>query len=127
MRRILAEDDAFTREVLSREEARSLLEERGEELKLARLEDIPAGEEITVFRHGDFVDLCRGPHVQRTGQIGAVQLLEVSGSYWKGDESNEMLQRVYGTAFASAKLVGSAPSNDARLLHTCFPSARYTI
>jgi threonyl-tRNA synthetase len=103
MRRIIAEDAEFSREVISRDEARRLFTERGEELKLSRLDDIPEGEEITVYRHGDFVDLCRGPHVQRTGQIGALKLLEVAGSYWRGDERNEMLQRVYGTAFATER------------------------
>lgn len=101
MRRIVAQDLPFSREVVSREQARELFQARGEELKLIRLADIPEGEEITVFRHGDFVDLCRGPHVQRTGQIGAFRLLETSGAYFKGDERNEMLQRIYGTAFAT--------------------------
>ena len=100
MRRILAEKAPFEREVVTREEARTRLAAAGEELKIARLDDIPEGEPITLFRHGDFVDLCRGPHVQRTDQIGAVKLLEVAGAYWKGDERNEMLQRIYGTAFA---------------------------
>jgi threonyl-tRNA synthetase len=103
MQRIIAEDAEFSREVMSREAAKRLFAERGEELKLSRLDDIPEGEEITVYRHGDFADLCRGPHLQRTGQIGALKLLEVAGSYWRGDERNEMLQRVYGTAFASGK------------------------
>jgi threonyl-tRNA synthetase len=103
MRRILAEGASFSREVVTRDEARALFRTLGEELKLSRLDDIPEGEEITVFRHGGFVDLCRGPHVQHTGQIGAVKLLESSGNYWRGDERNPMLQRVYGTAFASQK------------------------
>ncbi|MFZ5805227.1 MAG: threonine--tRNA ligase [Acidobacteriota bacterium] len=101
MARIIAQDLPFTREVVTREQAFELFKARGEELKLIRLQDIPEGEEITVFRHGDFVDLCRGPHVQRTGQIGAFKLLETSGAYFKGDERNEMLQRIYGTAFAT--------------------------
>jgi threonyl-tRNA synthetase len=103
MRRIIAEDREFSREVMGRDEARRLFTEIGEELKVSRLEDIPEGEEITVYRHGDFADLCRGPHLRRTGQIGALKLLEVAGSYWRGDERNEMLQRVYGTAFASER------------------------
>jgi len=103
MRRILAEDLPFERLELGRGEMRELMTERGEDIKLVRLEDIPEGEAITLYRHGDFVDLCRGPHVQRTGQIGAVRLLEASGAYFRGDESNEMLQRIYGTAFATRK------------------------
>ena len=103
MRKILAERAPFEREVVSREDARAVFARLGQTLKLSRLEDIPAGEPITVFRHGDFVDLCRGPHVQHTGQIGAVKLLEAAGAYWRGDESQPMLQRIYGTAFASQK------------------------
>jgi threonyl-tRNA synthetase len=103
MRRILAEGAAFTREVVTRAEARALFAGMGEELKLSRLSDIPESEEITVFRHGRFVDLCRGPHVQHTKQIGAIKLLESSGNYWRGDERNPMLQRIYGTAFATQK------------------------
>ncbi len=100
MRRIIKEKHNFHREVVSREEARCIFSELGEDLKVARLDDIPEGEAITLFRHGDFVDLCRGPHVQHSGQVGAVKLLEAAGSYWKGDEANEMLQRITGTAFA---------------------------
>jgi threonyl-tRNA synthetase len=103
MRRIIDEKSTFVREVLGREKARALFEERGETLKLSRLDDIPEGEEITVFRHGDFVDLCRGPHVQRTDQIGAFKLTEAAACYWRGDERNPMLQRIYGTAFPTAK------------------------
>ncbi len=98
---ILAEGAAFTREVVTRDQAIALFESLGEELKVSRIGDLPDGEEITLFRHGDFVDLCRGPHVQRVDQIGAVKLLEAAGAYWRGDESNPMLQRIYGTAFAT--------------------------
>ena len=101
MRRIIAEDIVFERIETDRERARALMQERGEDLKLLRLADIPEGETISLYRSGDFLDLCRGPHVQRTSQIGAVRLLESSGAYFKGDERNEMLQRLYGTAFAS--------------------------
>jgi threonyl-tRNA synthetase len=75
----------------------------GETLKLSRLEDVPEGEPITLFRHGSFLDLCRGPHVQRTDQIGAFKLLEAAGAYWRGNEQNPMLQRIYGIAFATKK------------------------
>ena len=103
MREILKERSTFERIEVTREEAQALFRDRGETLKLERLKDIPAGETITLFQHGDFTDLCRGPHVQRLDQIGAVKLLEASGVYWKGDESNERLQRIYGTAFGSKK------------------------
>jgi threonyl-tRNA synthetase len=100
MREIAAEDSPFERVEVSREEAERIFREMGFTLKLERLKDIPAGETITLYKHGRFTDLCRGPHVQRAGQIGAVKLLEASGSYFKGDERNERLQRIYGTAFA---------------------------
>ncbi len=103
MQRILAEKADFEREVVDREEARGLFASLGEQLKVSRLDDIPEGQEITLFRHGDFVDLCRGPHVRNTAQIGAVKLLEAAGAYWRGDEHNPMLQRIYGTAFATKK------------------------
>jgi len=103
MRKIVAEDLAFERIEADRESARALMRERGEDLKLLRLADIPEGETITLYRSGGFLDLCRGPHVQRTSQVGAVRLLESSGAYFKGDERNEMLQRIYGTAFATQK------------------------
>ncbi len=103
MVRLIEEDLHFEREEADRARVRDLMTERGEEIKLKRLEDIPEGEVITLYHSGDFVDLCRGPHVQRTSQIGAAKLLEASGAYFKGDERNEMLQRIYGTAFGSKK------------------------
>lgn len=99
MRRIVAEDHPFERFETSREEAERMLRERGQTYKLARLAEIPAGEAISFYRSGDFVDLCRGPHVARTGEIKVFKLLSVAGSYFHGLETNPMLQRVYGTAF----------------------------
>ena len=101
MREILAEDSVFERLEIGRDEAAELFDGMGESLKVERLKDIPEGDTITIYRDGEFIDLCRGPHVQRLSQIGAVKLLEASGVYWKGDEANEMLQRIYGTAFAT--------------------------
>jgi threonyl-tRNA synthetase len=103
MREIVAEKSVFERAEVSREEAAKIFADLGETLKIERLKEIPAGETITLYRHGRFTDLCRGPHAQNAGQIGAVKLLEASGVYWKGDESNERLQRIYGTAFGSEK------------------------
>jgi threonyl-tRNA synthetase len=101
MKEIAAEDAPFERVEVSRAEAERIFREMGFTLKLERLKDIPEGETITLFKHGAFTDLCRGPHVQRAGQVGAVKLLESSGSYFKGDERGEKLQRIYGTAFRS--------------------------
>ncbi|MBP1644289.1 MAG: threonine--tRNA ligase, partial [Acidobacteria bacterium] len=103
MREIAAEDASFERVEVSRAEAERIFRDMGFTLKLERLKDIPEGETITLYRHGAFTDLCRGPHVQRAGQVGAVKLLEASAVYFKGDEKNERLQRIYGTAFLSAR------------------------
>ncbi len=103
MRRIVEQGEPFEREVVSADEARKLFASMGEELKVSRIDDIPAGAEITLFRHGSFVDLCRGPHIQNTGQIGAFKLMQLAGSYWRSDERNKMLQRISGVAFASEK------------------------
>ncbi|MEM6794199.1 MAG: threonine--tRNA ligase [Acidobacteriota bacterium] len=101
MRKIVKEGHPFERIEVSRERAEEIFRERGAELKLDRLQDIPEGETITLYKHGEFLDLCRGPHAQTTRQIGALKLLETSGVYYRGDESREQLQRIYGTAFAS--------------------------
>ena len=103
MREILKENLAFERMEVSRDEAAKIFGDMGAELKLDRLQDIPEGDTITLYKHGRFLDLCRGPHVQQTKQIGAVKLLESSATYYRGDESNEVLQRIYGTAFGSKK------------------------
>jgi threonyl-tRNA synthetase len=103
MREILAEGSAFERVEVSREEAERIFREMGETLKVERLKDIPEGETITLYRDGRFTDLCRGPHAQNLSQIGAVRLLEASSVYFKGDEKNERLQRIYGTAFTTQK------------------------
>ncbi|MEE8556973.1 MAG: TGS domain-containing protein, partial [Myxococcota bacterium] len=101
MARIISQDLPFEREVVTRDEARRRFEAVGDALKVSRIEDLAEDEEVTLFRHGDFVDVCRGPHVQSCGQIGAFKLTELAGSYWRGDESNQMLQRIYGLAFAT--------------------------
>ena len=99
MARIIRADYPFERFELSREEAERFLRERGQTYKVERLADIPDGEPISFYRCGDFTDLCRGPHLERTGQIGAFKLISVAGSYYRGDEHNPMLQRIYGVVF----------------------------
>ena len=103
MARIVAADVPFERLELTREQAKELLTAKGQRFKLQRLADIPEGETITFYRCGDFMDLCRGPHLERTGQIQAFKLLSVAGSYFRGLETNPMLQRIYGMACASQK------------------------
>jgi threonyl-tRNA synthetase len=103
MAKIVAQDLPFVRRVVSRDEALKMFEARGETYKVEIIRSIPADQEISLFQHGDFVDLCRGPHVERTGEIKAFKVLSFAGAYWRGDERNPMLQRVYGTAFPSQK------------------------
>jgi threonyl-tRNA synthetase len=101
MAKIIAENLPFNRHVVSRAEAIERFRSRGEKYKVEIIESIPEGEEVSYFQHGDFIDLCRGPHVERTGDIKAFKVLSFAGAYWRGDERNPQLQRVYGTAFPS--------------------------
>ncbi|MFC3040076.1 threonine--tRNA ligase [Virgibacillus xinjiangensis] len=98
MKRIVDESLEITREEVSREEAKDLFKE--DPLKLELIDDIPEGEQVTLYRQGEFYDLCRGVHVPSTNKIKAFKLLSISGAYWRGDSNNKQLQRVYGTAFA---------------------------
>jgi len=101
MRKIVAENLPFERRVVTRDEALKLFRSRGEKYKVEIIESIPEGDEVSYFQHGDFIDLCRGPHVERTGDIKAFKVLSFAGAYWRGDERNAQLQRIYGTAFGS--------------------------
>ena len=101
MRKIIAENLPFEQRVVSRDEALALFKARGEIYKVEIIESIAASEPISFFQHGQFIDLCRGPHVERTGDIKAFKVLSFAGAYWRGDERNRQLQRVYGTAFPS--------------------------
>lgn len=101
MRKMLGRNLPFERREVSRQEAHQFFSEKKQTFKLSRLEDIPDHETVSLYQCGDFTDLCRGPHVEHSGQIGAVKLLSVAGSYFRGDEKNPMLQRIYGTAFSS--------------------------
>ncbi len=103
MKKIINQQLAFEYSEMTREDAESFLKEDNQNFKLERLADIPQGEVISFYKIGNFSDLCRGPHVEQTRQIGAVKLLSVAGSYYRGKETNPMLQRVYGTAFSNPK------------------------
>ncbi|MGE4192921.1 MAG: threonine--tRNA ligase [Pseudodesulfovibrio sp.] len=92
----------FSRTVMSKDEAKKLFESKGETYKSEIMDDL-GGDEFSIYTHGDFADLCRGPHVARTGQIKAFKLLSVAGAYWRGDEKNKQLQRIYGTAWEDPK------------------------
>ncbi|WP_295789703.1 threonine--tRNA ligase [uncultured Veillonella sp.] len=99
MQRIVKENLPIQKEVISREEALKLFKEKHEDYKVELIEDLPADEEISMYRQGEFVDLCAGPHVAATGKVKAFKLQNIAGAYWRGDEKNKMLQRIYGTAF----------------------------
>ena len=104
MKEIVDRNETILREVWDRDEAVEFFRGIGEEYKAEIIAGIPDGESITLYRQGDFIDLCRGPHLPSTGKLGkAFKLTHVSGAYWRGDSNNEMLQRVYGTAWANDK------------------------
>ena len=104
MQQIVDRDEPIRREVWKRNEAVAFFRAQGEEYKAQIIEDIPADETLTLYRQGNFVDLCRGPHLPSTGKLGkAFRLTRVSGAYWRGDSRNPMLQRIYGTAWATDK------------------------
>jgi threonyl-tRNA synthetase len=99
MRKVAKENQVFEKRIQTREEARAYFEGKGQKFKVERLGDIPEGEAISFYQNGEFVDLCAGPHVMRTGNVKAFKLLKVASAYFRGNEKNPQLQRLYGTAF----------------------------
>jgi threonyl-tRNA synthetase len=101
MAEIIARDKPFTKEIWTREEAKSWFETRGEAFKIELVDAIPGNEDLKIYKQGDWLDLCRGPHMTSTGKIGnAFKVMKVAGAYWRGDSTKPMLQRIYATAFA---------------------------
>ena len=104
MKEIVDRDEKTKREVWDRDKAITHFKKKGEIYKAELIESIPKGEEVSIYFHGEWHDLCRGPHLSSTGKIGKFfKLTKVSGAYWRGDSKNEMLQRIYGTSWASQK------------------------
>ena len=102
MKEIIAADNPFVREELSREAALKLFKERRESYKVELINDLPDEvKEVSIYEQGSYIDLCRGPHIPSTGMIKSFKLLSVAGAYWRGNENNKMLQRIYGTGFAN--------------------------
>ncbi|MBR5329040.1 MAG: threonine--tRNA ligase [Firmicutes bacterium] len=99
MARLAAQNNAFTRKVISREEALKYFEEKGEKYKVELINDLPEDAEISTYQQGGFLDLCAGPHLPSTDKIKAVKVMSIAGAYWRGNEKNKMLQRVYCTSF----------------------------
>ncbi|MBL8439864.1 MAG: TGS domain-containing protein, partial [Betaproteobacteria bacterium] len=100
MAELAKRDIPVTREVWERDEAIQFFLGQGEKYKAELIKAIPAGEQVSLYREGDFIDLCRGPHVPTTSKLKVFKLMKVAGAYWRGDSKNEMLQRIYGTAWA---------------------------
>jgi len=100
---IVKRDEEIVREAWPREKAIEFFKQAGEHYKAEIINSIPEGEDVTLYRQGDFIDLCRGPHLPSTGRIGAFKLTKIAGAYWRGNSDNEMLQRIYGTAWATEK------------------------
>lgn len=105
MKKIIKEDLAIERFELPRDEAIKLMKEANENYKVELIEDLPEGEVISFYKQGEYVDLCAGPHLMSTGKVKSVKLLSTSGAYWRGDEKNKMLQRIYGISFPKASQV----------------------
>jgi threonyl-tRNA synthetase len=104
MHEIVKRDEEITREVWDRDAAIEYFKDNGQSYKAELISDMPVDETITIYKQGDFIDLCRGPHLPSTGKVGAhFKLMKLAGAYWRGDSNNEMLQRVYGTAWADKK------------------------
>lgn len=103
MKELIKENLEYTRSEVSRNEAMEKFKAMGEDYKLEILAEIPKDEAISIYQQGDFIDLCRGPHIMHTGKIKAVKLLKTSGAYWRGDSQNKMLQRIYGISFPDKK------------------------
>lgn len=111
MQDIVNQNYPVSRRVVSREEAIKYFKSIGEHYKVKIIEDIPENEVLTIYQQGDFADLCRGPHVPSTGALKAFKLTKVSGAYWRGDAKNEMLQRIYGTAWRDKKTLADYLKN----------------
>lgn len=103
MKKIKKADYPIVRQEISHEEAIALFEEKGEPYKVELIKELPADEQVSIYKQGEFADLCLGPHLPSTGKIGVFKMLSVAGAYWKGSEENKMLQRIYGTSFPKKK------------------------
>lgn len=101
MKKIIKANYPLEKSILSRDKALELMRQKDEDYKVELINDLPSDEEISFYTQGEFIDLCAGPHVEGTGKIKAIKLMSVAGAYWRGNEKNKMLQRVYGTAFPS--------------------------
>jgi len=107
MRELAKKGDPVSRQVMQRDDAVKFFRDMGEKYKAQIIEDIPEQEEVSLYKQGEFIDLCRGPHVPTTAKLKAFKLMKVAGAYWRGDSSNEMLQRIYGTAWPNKEALAN--------------------
>ena len=110
MQKIVKEAQPVARSLMSRNEAVEFFRDMGEEYKAEIIESIPADEDLSLYAQGEFTDLCRGPHVPSTDKLRAFKLMKVAGAYWRGDHNNQMLSRIYGTAWTSDKDLKAYPT-----------------
>ncbi|MBQ0756766.1 MAG: TGS domain-containing protein, partial [Amphritea sp.] len=103
MKKLVKANHPISRSLMTRDEAVKLFNEKGEKYKVELLEAIPADQDLSFYSQGDFIDLCRGPHAPSTGHIKVFKLMKLAGAYWRGNSDNEMLQRIYGTAWGDKK------------------------
>ena len=103
MQELVKQNDVVERSVKTRDDAVQFFKDMGEEYKAEIIASIPADQDLSLYRQGNFIDLCRGPHVPSTGKLKAFKLMKMAGAYWRGDSNNEMLTRIYGTAWANKK------------------------
>src|ERR1700728_2354901 len=123
MREIIARDKPFSKRAVSRAEAKSLFEKKGEAFKIELIDAIPSDQEVKLYSQGEWTDLCRGPHMTSTGKVGdAFKLMKVAGAYWRGDSTKPVLARMYATAFAHKQEL--APGPDSGRLHAPAPCCR---
>ena len=113
MAELAKKDEVVTREEWSRDDAVEFFKGIGEKYKAEIIASIPSNETLSLYREGEFIDLCRGPHVPSTGKLKVFKLMKVAGAYWRGDSKNEMLQRIYGTAWATGR-AGRLPAHAGR-------------
>src|SRR3546814_5791825 len=118
MAELAKKDEPVTREEWRRDDAVKYFEGIGERYKAEIIASIPADQAISLYREGVFMDLCRGPHVPSTGQLKVFKLMKVAGAYWRGDSNNEMLQRIYGTAWATKEEQNARSEEHTSELHS---------
>ena len=105
MKKIIKEDLPLERSSLSRKDAIKLMKDKNEDFKVQLIEELPEGEEISFYTQGEYIDLCAGPHLMSTGKVKSIKILSTSAAYWKGNQENDSMQRIYGISFPKASML----------------------